>query len=392
MTFAILVSLLGGALLLEIFFNHRVLSRALRRKPTPAQRLHTYPSVTVVRPVRGADVGCEQNFTAALDTGYPGDVETLFVFDDESDPGYPIACAVVRRHRDAGRAGTAEVLVAGPPPVGRTGKLNAMIAGERAARHQLIAFGDSDTRPDREVLRVLVEELLLTPGAGDTFAPVVVNCPAQKAGDVGYGMLINGWYGPSVALTARAAGGDVPFIMGQLMVFKREALAAIGGCACAQGQLVDDMYIGTCVARAGYKNIMTEHPLYITTGGMSLAGFIKLFRRWLLFSRNGLPGSFTWPMWVRGLEFWLGFLSMTLALLTGHYLVALLPAAALLAFSASLVNLQRKFGGAPIRGLHLLVPFVIPMVAPLEVASNLVNRSVDWRGRAYSLDTQARLA
>jgi ceramide glucosyltransferase len=392
MTFAILVSLIGAALLLEIFFNHRLLRRGVFRKPTPGPRLPWYPSVTVVRPVRGADVGCEQNFTAALDTGYPGEVETLFVFDDEWDPGYPIACEVVRRHRASGRPGTAEVMVAGAPPHGRTGKLNAMIVGEATARHELIAFGDSDTRPDRNILRVLVEELVLTPGAGDTFAPVVVNSPAQKAGDVGYGILINGWYGPSVAMAARAAGGDVPFIMGQLVVFKREALAAIGGCACAEGQLVDDMYIGTCVSRAGYKNIMTDHPLCIATGGMTLGGFIKLFRRWLLFSRNGLPASFTWPMWVRAFEFWIGFIAMMLALFTGHYVAALFPAAGLVAFSASTVWLQRQFGGAPIRGLHLLVPFVIPMVAPLEVASNLVHRQVDWRGRAYALDTQARLA
>ena len=32
--------------------------------------------------------------------------------------------------------------------------------------------------------------------------------------------------------------------MGQLMVFKRRALEAIGGVGVAQGQFVDDMYIG----------------------------------------------------------------------------------------------------------------------------------------------------
>ena len=51
----------------------------------------------MIRPVRGKDVGAEDNFAAALDTGYPGDVETLFVFDDDNDPGLPVAREVVAR-------------------------------------------------------------------------------------------------------------------------------------------------------------------------------------------------------------------------------------------------------------------------------------------------------
>jgi ceramide glucosyltransferase len=392
MTFAILIALLGAAILAEILYTHRQLRRVIARPPEEGPRLQSYPSVTVVRPVRGRDVDAEANFRAALDTGYPGEVETLFIFDDVSDPGYPVACDVVRAHRLSGRPGTADVLVAGPPPHGTTGKLNAMILGEQRACNELIAFGDSDTRPDRDVLRKLVEELMLTPGAGDTFAPVVVNGPAEAAGDVGYAMLINAWYGPSVALCAESSDRAVPFIMGQLMVFKREALRAIGGSACARGQLVDDMYIGTRVHLAGYKNIMIRHPLYIATGGMTLGGFAKLFRRWLLFSRNGLPASFTWPMWVRGFEFWIAALATVIAIGSGHHLAALFPAAALVGFGASLARINRRFGGARVDRRWLWLPFAIPVIAPGCVATTLFNKQVDWRGRAYELDAQARLA
>ncbi len=348
--------------------------------------------MTVIRPVRGADVGAADNFAAALDTGYPGDIETIFLFDEADDPGYPIARQVVHEHLAAGRPGRAEVRVSGTPPRGVTGKLHAMMVGEQLASNELIAFGDSDTRPDHDVLRVAVEELLCTPGAGCTFPPVVVDGEAQKAGDVGYAMLINAWYGPSVALAARGTDGALPFIMGQLMVFKRETLLAIGGVACAKGQLVDDMYIGTCVAKAGYKNIMTQHPLRIATGGMTIGGFVKLFRRWLLFSRNGLPQSFTWPMWVRGVEFWIGLLTTGMALATGHWLVALVPAAALAAFALSLAKIGERFGGAAIQGKHMLLPFAIPVIAPMVVVNTWFNKQVDWRGRAYTLDGHARLA
>jgi ceramide glucosyltransferase len=384
------IVLIGLALLVEIVVTHQHLRAAVERPSQPAPRLPAYPSVTIVRPVRGRDVDAEANFTAALDTGYPGEVETLFLFDDAGDPGYPVACRVVEAHRASGRPGRAAVKVVGAPPAGVTGKLNAMMAGERLAQGELIAFGDSDTRPDRQVLRALVDALEPRPDVGCTFAPVVVDGAPLRAGDVGYAMLINAWYGPSVALTARS--GEVPFIMGQLMVFRREALDAIGGVGCARGQLVDDMHIGACVARAGYKNVMIRHPLKIATGGMSVAGFVKLFRRWLLFSRNGLPPSFTWPMWLRGVEFWVGALALAFAIATGHFFAALIPAAGLVAFGASLISLGRRFGGAEVPWRWAWLPYLIPIAAPMISAASMVHREVDWRGRAYALDTQARLA
>ncbi len=391
MMFFVSVSLLGVALVADIAWSHRQLSRAIRRQRAEPSRPSRYPSITVIRPVRGHDVGAEENFAAALDTGYPGEVETLFVFDDERDPGLPAAREAVAAHRRRGGPGTADVRVVGAPPPGRTGKLNAMIEGARAARGELIAFGDSDTRPDREVLRATVDALFGTPGAGAAFAPVVVPGPAETAGDVGYAMLINAWYGPSVALAA-ARTGDVSFIMGQLMVFKRETLDAIGGVNCAEGQLTDDMYIGMRVARAGYRNVMAAHPLSIATGGMTLGAFTQLFRRWLLFSRNGLPMSFTRPLWQRGIEFWAAFMAAALALGVGHPAAALAPLVGLGAYAKSIASLQAQFGGQRLRAKWAWLPFLIPVVAPVVFFSGLARRRVTWRGRAYALGAQARLA
>ena len=92
----LLPSVIGIALTIAFVVWQRNLERARHRVEPARKRLWHYPSISVIRPVRGADVGARENFEAALDTGYPGDVETLFVFDDESDPGLPIARDVVR--------------------------------------------------------------------------------------------------------------------------------------------------------------------------------------------------------------------------------------------------------------------------------------------------------
>lgn len=391
MTFTLLVFAISAVVIGEIALNHRAQSRGIAEARRERRRLSQLPSVSVIRPVRGADVGAAENYAAALDTGYAGDIETFFVFDEADDPGYPIAKQAIADHVARGGHGSAEIIVAGPPPRGMTGKLHAMVVGEARARHELIAFGDSDTRPDHDVLRATVETLMTTPQAGCAFAPVVANQPALCAGDVGYATMLNMWYGASVATASRRTG-DLPFIMGQLMVFRRECLRDIGGVACARGELVDDMAIGRCVANKGWRNIMAPHPLHIATGGMSYQEFLKLSRRWMLFGRNGLPFEFTRPMWLRGIEFWVATAALVMALSTHHWLAALGPSLALAVFEASLLRINKEFGGSPVRWRHLWVPFALPVVAPAQLAYGLIDKRVDWRGRAYDLDAHARLA
>ncbi|MBX3157513.1 MAG: glycosyltransferase [Deltaproteobacteria bacterium] len=377
---------LGATLLAQVAVWHAWFARAIARSPVPARRPERYPSLSVIRPIRGLDVGAEANVRAALATGYPGEVETLFVFDDDTDDALP----VVRRIVDEASPGTAEILFSGAPPPGRTGKLHAMIAGARRAKGELVAFGDSDSRPSPELLTELVDALYAAPDIGATFAPVVVADPPRTAGDVGYAMLMDALYGPTVA---RAAGRDgrLPFIMGQLVVFRADALAAIGGPACADGQLVDDMYLGRCMSRAGFANVMIRRPLAIANAGTSLREFMAIYRRWLLFGRNGLTLRFTWPLWVRGVAVWLAAALLAVSLATGAGWAALLACAALVAHGASLERLHVRLGGAPLPLRLRWMSVGLFLLAPLVLASTS-RRTVAWRGRAYALRPRASLA
>lgn len=385
-------SVIGVALTVAFIVWQRNLARARRRPEPPRKRLWHYPSVSVIRPVRGADVGARENFEAALDTGYPGDVETLFVFDDELDPGLPIAREVVRAHNASFRPGRAAVLVAGAPPPARTGKLNAMIVGAARARGSLIAFGDSDTRPDRELLRELVETLMTTPRAGSAFAPVVIDDEPRGAGDVLYALMQNALYAPLAARVAAANDGALPFIMGQIMVFKREALDAIGGVACATGQLVDDMYIGRRVAGAGYRNILVKRGLKVPTGGLGLRDFLPIYRRWMAFSRNGLPFSFTWPQWLLGGGFFAAVVTTIVAGLVAPPVAMVAPAVAIAAFTVTLLQLNRAYGGAVVPLRFIWTPALLLLIAPAVLVATLLKKQVGWRGRTYDVDSTAALA
>lgn len=375
---ATVLSVLGLVLLADVVVWHRVFAVAIARPEPPRRPPARYPSITVVRPVRGLDVGAAENFRAALVTNYPGEVETLFVFDDEADPGLPVAREVVAAH-----GGGAAIMFSGQPPDGRTGKLHAMIAGMRRARGELVAFGDSDTRPSPDLLTALVDALLAAPDVGCTFSPVVVVDPPQTVGDVGYALMMDGLYGPGVARAA-GASGRLPFIMGQLMVFRREALAAAGGLACADGQLVDDMYLGRCLHSAGYANVMIRAPLAVANRGTSLRRFLAIYRRWMLFGRDGIPIRCTWPLWLRGIAAWLAIALLVAALALGAGGAALLAAGVVVAQGESIVRLHTRFGGGRIAWHRRWFAAALFLLAPFVVASMAWPR-VDWRGRAYAL-------
>lgn len=386
----LVLSALAVALVAAILATHRSLSDALTRPRTPPPERLAYPSLTVVRPIKGLDVGARENLEALLALSYPGKWEVLLVLDDEHDPAWRLTMQVAATHR--ARGVPVEVLLAGRPPAGRTGKLHAMMQGVSRAKGALVAFNDSDSRPGPQLWRVLVDELLSRPQAGDVFAPVVaVPATAMTVGDVGCVLLLNAWYGPAAALAAGVPGG-LPFIMGQAMVLRRDALEAIGGLSCADGHLVDDMWLGRCMARSGRQNVQVREALPIVVGGLSFGAFLQTFRRWLLFSQGGLPPAFVRPQWVRG-ALWGAALALAgVGLAARQPWGAALPLVALGTFTWSTLSLQRRCGGARIPARHAWMAAVMPLVGGAVLLSTLVCRRVRWRGRSYALDGSARLA
>jgi len=386
------VAFVAGLLLSGLAVRtHRKLVVAVRPQPAPA-RLDRHPSVTVIRPIKGLDAGFEENLQAAFDHGYPGAVDTLFVFDDEDEPAVPAVHAALAEYRAAGGRDRAEVLYCGAPPPGRTGKLNAMIHGLRRARGDLVAFVDSDVRSDRDALRTAVETLVSDPKAGSAAAPVVVSSPPPSLCDAASNLLLNGLYSPSSRLLAHRHGGRLPFIMGQFMVLRREALLAIGNLEDVAGNFVDDIQIGVELERAGFRNLLTAHPVEIIWFGVTWPEFIGNVVRWMTFSR-GLPWvPFKLSVIGRVSIFFAGLIGAA-ALAAAGYGVAALPwLAAAGVVNWSIGRMQQDLGAPPLARRHALAPAVVLLLAPWAFVRVYTQRQVEWRGRTYQLDSTGSLA
>lgn len=374
--------------LLEVFRSHSSMSRALStNENTPSHQIQTQlPSVSVIRPIKGLDFGAEENIEAALNHGYPGKAEIIFVFDDENEPCVPIVKSALKKYPDI----DARIIYCGQPKTGWTGKLNAMLAAYDESVGDLIAFADSDIRSDKETLRSLVESLLSNDKSGAAFAPVVAKIPPQTIGDAGYSILLNGLYSPALARVAEKSENKLSFVMGQYMIFRRESLDSIGGIKSAEGQLVDDMYLGARVSAAGYDNVVSNQPVSIIHSGLSFSQFWSIFKRWITFSRSGLSNyDLKFLSWLRGILFWASLIG---ALASPSILVGAIFAIVHLSLIASIIRFDSIVRGNSLKLWHWpIVPFLF-LSAPIIYLTIFLGREVNWRGRNYSLGGDSRLS
>jgi cellulose synthase/poly-beta-1,6-N-acetylglucosamine synthase-like glycosyltransferase len=283
--------------------------------------------------MRGLDATTEWNLRAALDLDYPGALETIFVFDDDRDPAVPLVRRVIRelheewRHGERARPTWARILFSGATQQ-RDRKLHAMTTGLDAADGELVAFAESDTRPHAETLSVLVETLLTFRHAGCAFAPVHVTAQPQTLTAAGYALYVNGLLAPAIAATASQRGGSLPFVVSSMMVFKREALEAIGGLE--EAPQIDHRDLGARLLEVGYRSIVAPAPLPIVKQRLDVADFAHAVRS------DDLTRSFKLSLWRPVLLLWLGLALVSLAVALGPWWAAAVAALVPLALGSSL--------------------------------------------------------
>lgn len=385
------LGLLAVGLLVWVGLSHSSQRRAMKNRVMPPEP-DRYPSVTVIRPIKGLDSGEEENVRCAFESRYPGSVEVLFVFDDENEPALATVERVMAERRSQGLPVNASVLFSGQPPSTRTGKLNAMIVGMEAAKNELIAFIDSDVREDGDILRVLVATLLADDKAGSAFPPVASVAVPKTVGDAGCALMINGLYEPGAMAAAESRHGALPYIMGHMMVLTRKAIGAIGGLESAEGQLVDDMFLGRRLAQFGYRNKLAPKAVAIHQQDTTFSQFVQILIRWIAFSMSGLP---LYPIkvqhWLTGMAFWAGLIITLMAAFSGQLLLALLGGLLALSVPAMINDLHKGMTGSALPFRYCWASIMMWLVAPVVYAQVVTRREVNWRGRRYRINTAAKL-
>jgi ceramide glucosyltransferase len=361
--FGILYTLLAAALTVRFF----------ARAPCEPE---SFPPVTLVRPLRGAERALAHNLSGFFRQDYPGAVQHLF---GASDPGDPALAAVEELRRLNPQAHV--TVVADPREHGPNRKVSNLINMLPQARHDVLIFADSDVGVAPDYMRRVVGELQ-RPGVG------LVTCLYRGEPDPGFWTRLSAMATNCQFLPGAVAGvslGMARPCFGQTIAMRRATLDRIGGLAAFTNHLAEDHAMGEAVRSAGESVAIPPFAISHACPESSLGRLVSHELRWsrtirAVDPRGHLGSALAHPF----------ALSLLAVLLSGGAAWSWLLAGTALAARLALKLTVDRALRLPVRDLWLLPAWDL-LALPIFVATYFSGR-VKWRGFEYKVDGRGILS
>jgi ceramide glucosyltransferase len=336
---------------------------AARIDPSPSR----FPGITILKPLRGAEVGLYDSLASFCRQDYPAPIQIICGLSDAHDP----AAEVVRRlvtdfpNREL-------TMIIDPSAHGANAKLSNLINMASSIRHEVIVLADSDIRVEPGYLGRLMGQLE-RPGVG------MVTClyrgvPFRGIWSRLSARAINHHFLPSVLVGLRV--GRAQPCCGATMAFTTATLRQIGGFEAFANHLADDYAMGAAVRRTGSKVVLSSMIVTHVCQERSASELLRQELRWARTLRLLDPAGFSGSAVTHALPFAL----IALALAPGAPSVQAAVCLVLLFRMVLQIEADRVIGVTgnswllgPMRDLLSFVVFV---------ASHFTD-AVSWRGQRY---------
>jgi ceramide glucosyltransferase len=342
------------------------------------QRSHTgtYPAVTILKPLHGAEPRLYDNLVRFCTQDYPAAVQVVFGVADAVDPAIAIVHRVI-----ADLPGRDLEIVVDPRRHGANRKISNLINMAERARHDVLVISDSDIVVDADYLKQVVASLD-QPGVG------AVTCLYRGAPAGGLwarlaAAAIDFHFLPSVLVGLRLGLATPCF--GSTIALRAKTLAMIGGLQSVADRLADDHAIGALVRRTGLKVAIPQFTVGHVCSHQSAHDLVRHELRWARTIRSVDPLGFIGSAITHAMP--LALLALVLGGMTSAG-AAVLGAAIACRFVLHL-QIARAFhlgDGvfwlAPIRDVFSFAVFI----------GSFFGRDVQWRGHRYDVRPDRTLA
>ncbi len=346
-----------------------IASASLRRflhlpPPDPPPR---WPSVSILKPVKGADHEAYESFASFCRQEY-GDFEILFGAARADDP----AIAVVDRLRRNFPERPIRLLVTGEADGNPKTAILARLAAE--ARGEILLPADSDIDAAPETVRRLVAALA-DPAVG------IVSCVYRSRGAATLaarllGLYLDGGFVPSAVFAYRLAGRR--FAMGAAMAFRRRDLERIGGYAAFGDRLLDDYEIGSRIAALGLEVRLSPAVVTHVLGGETFRGQWQRELRWNRGIRAVRPADYAGLAITQTTP-----IALLLCLATGCASWSLGTLAATLVLRGAVAYRAARDLGGHFSAVELLWLPARDLLTALAWCAGFAGRRITWRGARY---------
>lgn len=329
--------------------------------------------ISVLKPLRGVDLGLEANLKSFFTQRYPA-FEILFAVADSQDP----AVEVVERLRAAHPEVDARLIVVGIPPYANA-KAWSLAHLHREARHELLAMCDSDIRVEPDFLASVAAEF--PPGVGVATCPYrAVSGPSLWSRLEAIGMNTEFW---GSALVARMLEG-MKFAVGPTIVATRGAIDAIGGWDRLKDYLAEDFVMGQFAAEQGIGVILSQYVVEHRIGSEPLGKNFAHRLRWNRSTRRSRPAGYVGQVFTNPLP----FAVLLWALAPGWWPLVLACLAARVA--AAWVVAVRTLHDRQTPGFWCLLPAQDFLSLGFWIAG-FFGDTIDWRGQRYRVTAEGKL-
>lgn len=337
---------------------------ALRALTRGAQGRAPEGPVSVLRPICGLENNLEETLESTFSA--PGDraYEVIFCAASPDDPAIAVAQAVMARHP----AVPAQVLT-GEERISGNPKLNNLVKGLRAARHDLILMSDSNViLPPDYLERCLAE---FGPDVGLVSSPPIGIRPEGFAARLECAFLNTHQARWQMAGAALGQG----FAQGKMLFWRREVLEKAGGLEALGREMAEDVASTKVVRAQGLRVALPGRFFEQPIGRRNLSAVWSRQVRWAKVRRMGFAGLYL-PEILAGVSLPL------LALLASGAGLWAVPGFLVLWYLPEVVLAARA--GWP-RQVEDVAAWVLrDLMAPALWVMGWIGNSFEWRGNAMA--------
>jgi ceramide glucosyltransferase len=332
------------------------------------------PPISVLKPLCGAEADLYECLRSFCVQDYPH-CQIVFGVADRTDTALPVVERLMQEfpHRDM-------MLLIDQTPRGTNPKVANLINMMSVAKHAFVVISDSDVRIDPECLRGVMAPLSDRQVGAVTC--LYKGAPVDGLASLLGALFINEWFIPSVLVDAALNGID--FCFGPVTAVRRAALETIGGFIKLADHLADDFMLGQLLTRAGYRIVLSSHPVDTVVDESGLRSLIRHELRWARTVRTCRP-----------LDHALSLVTQALPL-TALLVLAWEPSVLGTGVLAAVVLLRLLLSRVVSERFALdetplwLVPIRECLCFAVWAAS-LVGTGVRWRGRRFFITQDGRL-
>jgi ceramide glucosyltransferase len=275
------VALLGAAvtsLVVTAVFYATVFHKL---RPRPRATGGPLPPLSVLKPLKGADVGLLENLRSLALQDY-APFELVFGVEDAADPALEVVAALRREFPNVPI--TVSVSAA---PLGFNPKVSNLAHMCRRARYDHWLVSDANVRAAPTYLRAVVAEL--ADARVGLVCNVLAGTGARTLGATFDQLHMNAFVVASICAAETLAAR--PCVIGKSMLMHRDDLQALGGWAGVRDILAEDYVLGERFARGGWKVAISSHVLTTHDAHRTVASFADRHVRWGQMRRH-LTGFF----------------------------------------------------------------------------------------------------